>query len=272
MQSGGMSLLDLLIEVAFNVKKSVEKALKRPDAKEVKCIGAGGDATKKIDLIAEKTALRTLKKSGFKGVVISEEAGYVKMGDEKYVILLDPLDGTTNAIKGIRFYAVSIALAKEQRLSTVESAVVLDLGGNNLYTAEKGSGAYLNFKPVKTSSVKKLEEAVLGVDLSGKVAVTTAERATKLCALTKHVRHLGAVALELCLIACGALDAYVDFRNLIRPIDIAAGKLILEEAGGTVVDLNGRSLDAVVDVRNRLSFIACSTKELCFEIFKAIGV
>ncbi|RLE50732.1 MAG: fructose 1,6-bisphosphatase [Candidatus Methanomethylicota archaeon] len=262
--------LDLLIETALYVKKRVCRALKTPEAKRIEGIGASGDVTKKIDVVAEKAAIKALKEGGFNGIVVSEESGFVRMGDGNYLVLLDPLDGTTNAIKGIRFYSISIAFARERRLSSVESAVVLDLCSNDIYTAEKGGGAYLNFKPIETSKQTRLDDAVVGIDLSGKVSSSRIPDILKLCSLTNHIRHFGSIALELCLIASGALDAFVDLRNMIRPIDIAAGKLILEEAGGLMLDLDGKPLDCDVDVKNRVSFLACCTKELGFEILKVV--
>lgn len=267
-----MADLKLLVDAALAVKRSVSRAIKSPKARKIERPGAFGDYTRRIDLVAERAAINFLKREGkFDGMVMSEESGLLKLGNSNEVILLDPLDGTTNAIRGIGFYSVSLALARGWRLSSVESGVVLNLVNGDLYLAEKNGGAFLNSSPIEPSKAMNLDEAVLCVNLSGGCRQDHLEKASKLCALSRHVRSFGSASLELCHVASGLVDAFIDLRNAIRPIDVAAGKLIVEEAGGAVMDERGNPLDSLLTQEARLSLIACGAKQLYFEIIKAIA-
>ncbi|TET19883.1 hypothetical protein E3J74_05320 [Candidatus Bathyarchaeota archaeon] len=233
--------------------------------------GAGGDIMKKIDLAADKALITTLQDLDASCTLISEESGVKKIGSQpsNFYVTTDPVDGTTNAVRGIPFIATSIAVSKAPYLKDVEAALVSDLIHDITYTAKRGYGAFKNEKRVQASSTSTLEKAVIGFDLS---TVEKKEFITPLIRVlekTKHLRHLGANALELCYVADGTTDAFIDLRGKLRVTDIAAAYLILREAGGIMVTLEGKELNAPLAPTQRVSFIA-SANTLLYETIKKL--
>ena len=215
-------------------------------------MGADGTPTAKIDLVAEDAIIEVLKADGRSIRVISEELGEKVLGDSpEFSLILDPLDGTYNAVVGIPFYNVSIAAASPD-LSEISFGYVRNLAVEEEYFAETGKGAYLNGKtiePTKNTDLQKLCISAYGYRKN-------AARGRKLQSNIRRIRVLGSVALELCYVASGKLDAYVDVRNALRVTDIAAGQLILKEAGGAVTDSFGKPLDLPVNVVKRVEMVA----------------
>jgi myo-inositol-1(or 4)-monophosphatase len=147
-------------------------------------------------------------------------------------------------------------------LSDVDVALVADVMRNNTYTAEKGQGAYKNGKRIKPSEVVKLEEALVGVDINTFQARQFVEQLSEILKRTRHLRHLGANALEICYVADGTSDAFIDIRGKLRVTDIAAAYLILPEAGGVFTTPEGSKLNARLDPKQRVSLIAAANKSM----------
>ena len=211
--------------------------------------GAGGDISRRIDLVAEKTVIGALKKRGVDATIIGEECGRIE-GKKGYVIM-DAIDGTTNSSRGIPFYCCSLAYATDFRLNAVTHAAVIDLSNGDLYYASKGKGAFCNGKRIRVK--KPGNDVVVGMNVSG-IDDDVVERLAPVMKKANHVRLFGAVALELCYLARGMLDASIDLRGKIRPTDIAAAYLIVKEAGGKIHP-ESRRLDSL-DVDARLRFMA----------------
>ena len=232
-------------------------------------VGAGGDIVKKIDLVAEEALIATLRDHHVSCTLISEETGVRKIGPEPldFYVTTDPLDGTTNAVRGIPFMATSIAVSRAPYLQDVETALVSDLLHDVTYTAQRGQGALRNEHKIKPSSTSSLEEAVIGVDFT---TFKKKELATRLAAAlegTKHLRHLGANALEVCYVADGTMDAFLDLRGKLRVTDIAAAYLILREAGGLMVTPEGAEMNVPLAPTQRVSFIATANRSL-YEVIR----
>jgi myo-inositol-1(or 4)-monophosphatase len=227
-------------------------------------VGAGGDIKKKIDLAAEKALLDTLNEYKASCTLVSEESGTQQIGAEpsKYILTTDPLDGTTNALRGLPFIATSLAVSRKPYLQEVEVALVSDLIHNVTYTAQRGHGAFKNGEVIKPSKKVSLEDAVIGVDLNTIKAKQIINQMIRLFEQTKHLRHFGANALEICYVADGSTDAFIDIRGKLRTTDISAAQLILREAGGIITTPNGETLDAQLDAAQRISFIAAANKTL----------
>ncbi|HEX6067536.1 MAG TPA: inositol monophosphatase family protein [Nitrososphaera sp.] len=218
--------------------------------------GAGGDISRKIDLVAEKTAIEVLKKRGVNATIIGEECGRIE-GRDGYVIM-DAIDGTTNSSRNIPFYCCSLAFATDFRLSAVTDAAIIDLANGDLYYASKGKGAFCNGKRIRVKDHGS--DIVVGMNVS-KVGSDVIKRLSPAMARANHVRLFGAVALELCYLARGMIDASIDLRGKIRPTDIAAAYLILKEAGGKIYS-DGEELDKNLDVGTRFPFIAVAQDSL----------
>jgi len=255
--------LTLFKTCSRKMRKEVMPFFKSPEANFGFGIGAGGDMMKRIDLIAEKALIETIEKEGFSYTFISEETGVREIGDcpTNFYVTTDPLDGTTNATRGIPFIATSIAVSKKPYLNQIETALVTDLYHNVTYTAKRGKGAYRNGARIKPSELQSLNEIIMGVDFTHK-AWETASRLKLMLEKTRHLRHLGANALELCYVADGTTDGFIDLRGKLRVTDIAAAYLILKEAGGIITTLEGKELNAELAPTQRVSFIAAGNKRL----------
>jgi myo-inositol-1(or 4)-monophosphatase len=254
------------------MKKEILALFGLVEAKAGFGIGAGGDVIKKIDLAAENALIQTLQDYGVSCTLVSEEAGTRKIGSDpsSYYLTADPLDGTTNALRGAPFMAISLAVSKTPYLKDVETALVCDPIHDITYTAERGKGASRNRIKIQPSLTTSLEEAVIGVDFNTLKIHELMPRLIPLLEKTKHLRHFGADALELCYVADGKTDAFIDIRGKLRVTDIAAAYLILREAGGIMVTPEGNELDATLDATQRVAFIAAANKTIYAEIQKLL--
>jgi myo-inositol-1(or 4)-monophosphatase len=257
--------LKILVHCKDNVKVHIQPHLKnlgepQPDLGR----GAGGDPMKPVDLAAEKAIVEILRQHGVSFTLISEESGVKEFGEkpQQCYVTVDPIDGTTNLVRGLPFYASSIAISTKPALSTVFAALVTDLFHNTTYTALEGKGAHRNGKKITPSALTSLEEAVIGLDLNSYNVKEIAPQLTNLIQKTKHIRHFGANALELCYVADGLTDAFVDIRGKLRVTDIAAGFLIVKEAGGTITAPEGYALDVKLDPKQKIKFIASGNRQI----------
>ncbi|MEM3788684.1 MAG: inositol monophosphatase family protein [Candidatus Bathyarchaeia archaeon] len=266
--------ITVLIHCRDNVKKRITPLLEAARGQQQPSlgIGAGGDPIKQIDMEAEKAIVETLVRQGISFTLISEESGLREYGEnpnENYVIA-DPIDGTTNLTRGIPFYATSIAVSTKPKLNTIHTALVADLFHGTTYTAEKGKGAYRNDEKIAPSKQISLEDAVIGIDLNTYKAHEIAPRLTSLIEKTKHIRHLGANALELCYVADGTTDAFIDIRGKLRTTDTAAAWLIIKEAGALLTTPDGKPLNAKLDPKEKLTFVASANQQIHEKILSLI--
>jgi myo-inositol-1(or 4)-monophosphatase len=257
--------LKILVHCKDNVKAQIRPHLRnlgepQPDLGK----GAGGDPMKPVDLAAEKAIVEILQEHGVSFTLISEESGVKEFGEKskQCYVTVDPIDGTTNLVRGLPFYASSIAISTMPALSTVFAALVTDLSHDTTYTALEGKGAYRDGKKITPSALTSLEEAVIGLDLNSYKVKEIAPRLTNLIQKTKHIRHFGANALELCYVADGLTDAFVDIRGKLRVTDVAAGFLIVKEAGGTITAPEGQALDVKLDPKQKIKFIASGNRQI----------
>ena len=221
-------------------------------------VGADGTVTKYVDKIAEDAAINFLNKSKLKVNILSEEVGILDRGG-KYTFVLDPIDGTRNAYRGIPFYSVSLAIGKS-KMSDVEYGIVKNIPTGDLFIAEKGHGAFFNGNRIGTPEIpdkEPLSSLALGKNYD-KVTLTLAKK--------DKVRSLGSASLEMCMVAIGALDFYVVGKEYLRVFDIAASTLILREAGGFVTNIYGKELDMPFNLDERSSVVAACSKDLINKI------
>ena len=257
--------LQILVNCKDNVKKRIRPLLKtlrapQPDLGK----GAGGDSMKPVDLAAEKAIVETLQQCSISFTLISEESGVQEFGEtpEQCYVTADPIDGTTNLVRGLPFYASSIAVSADPALSSVYAGLVADLLHDTTYTAQKGKGAYRDGEKIEPSALVSLDDAVVGLDLNTYRVREIAPQVTRLIEATKHIRHFGANALELCYVAEGLTDAFVDIRGKLRTTDVAAAFLILREAGGIITTPEGKTLNAKLDPKQKLKFVASGNPQI----------
>jgi myo-inositol-1(or 4)-monophosphatase len=266
------SWLSILEVCSRKMKEEILALFGSVEAQTGFSIGAGGDVTKKIDLAAENALIQTLQDYRVSCTLISEEVGTKEIGSNpsSFYLVTDPLDGTTNAVRGVHFMAISLAISKRPYLRDVETALVCDPVHDVTYTAERGKGAFRNREGIQPSLATSLEEAVMGVDFNTLKIRELMPRLIPLLEKIKHLRHFGANALELCYVADGTTDAFIDIRGKLRVTDIAAAYLILREAGGIMVTPEGNELDALLDATQRVAFIAVANKTFYAEVQKLL--
>ncbi len=188
------------------------------------------DFVTEVDRQAEAVIIDTILKAYPKHAIHAEESG--TQGKSDYVWIIDPLDGTTNFLHGFPHYAVSIALRHKDKLV---QGVVYDPLRQELFTTSRGEGAYLNDRRIRVSKRKHLQGALLGTGFPFRENADLeqyTEILKKLFPLTAGIRRAGSAALDLAYVACGRLDGFWEFG--LKPWDIAAGALLIEEAGGVV--------------------------------------
>jgi myo-inositol-1(or 4)-monophosphatase len=257
--------LQILEECKTNIQKQITPLLKTLDKPQPNLgIGAGGDEIKQVDITAENAIINTIRQHRVSFTLISEESGIKEYGENptQNYVTADPIDGSTNLTRGIPFYATSIAVSTEPTLNTIHTALVADLHHGTTYTAEKGKGAKRNNKTIKPSKTTAIEKAVIGLDLNTYKVKEIIPQITALTEKTKHIRHLGANALELCYVADGKTDAFIDIRGKLRTTDMAAAHLIIKEAGATITTPEGKPLNAKLDPKQTVAFIASANQKI----------
>jgi NAD+ kinase len=249
-----LSVARALADAAFDAWTAVEH---RPDRHRTVGFGAGGNPTSQADATLEAAILEAAKGLGVS--VLSEEAGYVGHGSE-WLAVVDPLDGSRNAGRGIPLHCTSVAVGRTTTsgsLGDLQAGVVQNLVTADLYAAVRGQGAFLNGAPVRPRPFDP-GEVVVGVIAD--YASTEIDEAH--ARREHHLRDLGSAALELCLVGTGAMDAFVVRRPWLRVIDIAAATLFAREAGGAVLDpVTGLDLDMRLDLASRTGLIAAHSRE-----------
>ena len=193
------------------------------------------DFVTEVDQLAEAAIIDTLLKAYPGHSILAEESGV--QGDNPYRWVIDPLDGTTNFLHGFPQFAVSIALKHK---GVIEQGVIYDPLRNELFTATRGEGALLNNRRIRVSRQPGLEGALLGTGFPfrEKAYLDTYLATFKtLIEGTAGIRRAGAAALDLAYVACGRLDGFWEFG--LKEWDMAAGALLITEAGGMVGDMHG---------------------------------
>lgn len=199
------------------------------------------DFVTEVDKAAEAAIIEVLKDAYPDYGILAEESGLTpgRNAHVDYQWIIDPLDGTTNFIHGFPQYAISIALAKA---GVVEHAVVYDPNRNELFSASKGAGAFLNERRIRVSRRTKLQDALIGTGFPYRVfdhADAYLAIFRELSQKTAGLRRPGAASLDLAYVAAGRLDGFWEFG--LSPWDMAAGALLITEAGGLVSDLSGEA-------------------------------
>jgi myo-inositol-1(or 4)-monophosphatase len=237
--------LEIAIEAALEAGKLIVSKLNK--TKQIDYKGAFNLVTD-VDKASEQIIIGLIRSEFPTDEILAEESGASPNKSQRRW-LIDPLDGTTNFAHSYPFFCVSIGLEQEGERTL---GVVYNPVANELFRAEVGAGAWLNDEPITVSKVSRLEESLLATGFPPNTAEaeqTNLEHFTLLTAASHGVRRDGAAALDLCFVACGRLDGF--WERKLSPWDIAAGSLIVEEAGGKVTDLANRRMD--LDVGNVLA-------------------
>ena len=259
----------MLIDVSKQVFENIKDMAGTEEAAGDFGLGAGGDISRNIDVTAENTVIDYFKEQKFECVILGEECGRVELSpNPKGYIIMDAIDGSANAVRGIPFFCCSLAFATDDKLSSITDAAVTNLTTGEIFWASKGKGAFLGEKKISVQNKKPLYK-IIGINTSG----ASSEQLKKLEPVFQnhnHTRHFGANALEMAMLAQGLIDIYIDFRGKIRIQDLAAGYLLVKEAGGLILNENLEPLESDLSYETRLSFVTVANKEILDEIFSKI--
>jgi myo-inositol-1(or 4)-monophosphatase len=245
-------------------------------ARETGRRGEGGDRTLEIDAAAEEAVFRQLElvhRDGARFTVVSEERGTVDFGGDGLLVVIDPLDGSLNAKRGVPCHALSIAVADGPTMADVSFGYVCDLGPGEEWVAWRGQGARLNGTPLDRAAPERRRHGkleILGIESSDPRWVLLS--AAALADVAYRVRALGAIAVSLCQVAAARFDAMVTLRGC-RSVDAAAAQLVVREAGGHVAfPAFDDPLAAPLDLVPHSPVLAARTPESLAEVARVPSV
>tara|TARA_B100000524_G_scaffold82752_1_gene38139 strand:+ start:74 stop:814 length:741 start_codon:yes stop_codon:yes gene_type:complete len=223
-------ILNIMIKACEKASKVIIRDFGEIENLQVKKKGPK-DFVTKTDKRVEKILVEELEKSKKNYSFITEETGIIDNSDKENFWIIDPIDGTTNFLHGIPHFAISIALKNKKEII---SGLIFDPIKNEMFYAEKNAGSFFNNRRIRVSKKTELEECLFATNHQGAIH-------SKL-----NLRYTGSAALDLAYVACGRLDGY--FHNKINIWDVAAGVLIINEAGGKVNEINKFDMNNI-DIR-----------------------
>jgi myo-inositol-1(or 4)-monophosphatase len=257
--------LALCRAAAEDVRGVLAELPRRSDREPVVGSGMGGDETTAIDAAAERVILARF--DGLDGLtIVSEEVGV--LGDGATHVVIDPIDGSLNAKRGIGFFALSIAVASGPTMGDVDFGFVHDFGTEEEWTATRGEGATLDGHPLGGDLPKEQIE-ILAFEATRTVFI--AEKAAAVVDLAYRLRIMGSLALSLCHLAAGRIDAVCSLKPA-RAVDIAAAQLLVRERG-LAIDLPDAPpfAAAPLDLDGRSRVVAAGTPDVCRQLAHALS-
>ena len=219
--------LNIMIKACEKASKVIIRDFGELENLQVKVKGPR-DFVTNCDKKVEKILIEELSKSKKNYSFITEESGYIKKNDKENIWVIDPIDGTTNFLHGVPHFAISLALQSNDKVLV---GVIFDPIKNEIFYSEKDNGSFFNNHRIRVSKKKDLDECLFATNTDG-------AKKTNL-----NIRVSGSAALDLAYVASGRLDGF--FQNNLNLWDIAAGKLILEEAGGKINMTNNNKVEKI---------------------------
>jgi len=260
--------LELARACVADIEAVLESLPTRTEREPVLRAGMGGDDTTAIDAAAEAAVVARLEALGGDFTLVSEELGVRTFGEGGSVrVVVDPIDGSVNAKRGIPFFSLSLAVADGPTLGDVRFGFVHDFGAREEWVAERGGGAWLNGRTLDAPPPKETIEIL---SFEGTTTAYIAESAPALVGVAKRLRVMGSLALSLCHLAAGRVDAVCSLKPA-RSIDIAAGQLLVLERG-LAIELFEDPPFAVapLDLDGRSRVVAAATPGLCEAVAAAL--
>jgi myo-inositol-1(or 4)-monophosphatase len=258
--------LDLCRAAVTDVDAVLARMPTRAEREPVVGKGLGGDETTAIDKAAEDAILERIRNAA--GALVSEEVGRLG-GDGLPLVVVDPIDGSLNAKRGIPFFSLSIAVAEGETMDDVVFGFVHDFGSREEWTSRRGEGAWLNGEPLGAVRPKD-EIEILSFEATRTSLV--ASDAPKVADLAHRLRIMGSLALSLCHLAAGRVDAVCSLKPA-RSVDIAAGQLLCREVGLALdlFDVEERFGAAPLDLEQRSRVAAAGSVETCLRLAEALS-
>ena len=257
--------LEVCRAAVVDVQRVLEELPTRAEREPVVGQGLGGDETTAVDKAAEDAILARLR-SIDDITIVSEEVG--RLGKGRTTVVVDPIDGSLNAKRGIPFFSVSIAVADGERMGDVDFGFVHDFGSGEEWVARRGEGATLNGERLTARPKDTIE--ILSFEATRTPLI--ARDAPKVAELAYRLRIMGSLALSLCHLAAGRVDAVCSLKGA-RSVDIAAAQLLVLEAGLAIelFDDPRPFAEAELDLEGRSRVAAAGTAELCRQVANALS-
>jgi len=257
--------LELCRAAVADVDAVLARMPTRAEREPVVGAGLGGDETTAIDRAAEDVILARVREAA--GAIVSEEVGRLG-GEARPLVVVDPIDGSLNAKRGIPFFSVSIAVAEGETMDDVLFGFVHDFGSREEWTARRGGGAWLNGDALGEVRPKD-EVEILSFEATRTSLV--ARDAPKVAELAHRLRIMGSLALSLCHLAAGRVDAVCSLKGA-RSVDIAAAQLLCREVGLAIdlFDVEDAFGAAPLDLEQRSRVAAAGSEAVCGRLAAAL--
>ena len=256
---------DALLEAHHVLQHALSKGLTKIEGR-----GGFGDYSRQFDILTEKAIIKSIKNRLNRAYIVSEEVGEVPCEDPEFYVLIDPVDGSTNASRGLPFYASSIAVAKSPKMDDVIAAGVINHQTGKIYLGDEESGVTVNGSPPSMSKQVSLKDALVFADLSSlkkeeEDGFNPRDWCTAIITKARHARFFAAASLEIAYILEGKADAFVCVSRDLKVMDFCASAVLVKWAGGEYRILGGKG-DILLTENTRLGIIVASTNSLLEEI------
>jgi len=237
---------------------AIGKKRLRPFSTQAVRKGAGGDKSFPIDIEAEDIIINSLKSLGEPLSVLSEEAGVFDINGGGRLVIIDPIDGSKNAISGVPFYCASIAIADSDRIGSISAGYIINLLTGDEFWAEKGKGAFFNGEPITCQQ----DDINYFVAYEAQSSAGDLRRILPLLGAARKGRCFGSLALDLAYVAYGAISVFAGPTHS-RVFDFASGYLLVKEAGGVITDIEGACIDNIkISLHDRVTLLAAGNQIL----------
>lgn len=263
-----MDYIEVITDALLEAKRAIDSFLSEKRNDRVLGIGASGDPTYEIDKVAEDAILKSLRRSLPRFLALTEESGLIGSLEDRPIVLIDPVDGSTNASRGLPLFSSSIAIAEGDRFDDIVASGVLDLVHGDLIVGTRRK-VFHNGSPASPSRLTDLDRSLQCLD--GREEEGWSFVMDGVIKFLQHVRHprlLGSAALETAYVAVGKVDAYIQPWPRLRTYDCLPALYLVKEAGGALRFLHRLpSNPYLLDSARALAYVAAGSQELCDKIF-----
>ncbi len=229
--------------------------------------GASGDMTFPIDKLAEDMIIERFEKEGFSFNIIAEERGTKILKDNNLTLIIDPIDGSKNAVSGIPFFSTSIAITDGSELNSLKFGYIINLTNADEFYAQRGKGAFFNGEKIITQENEK--SIIVAFESSN--PYSGIQKILPLFKIASRVRCYGSTALDLAYLSIGAISIFVTATPS-RIFDFSAGILIAKEVGAFIRDLDGKPIETLpVKFDTKTTLLVCGSETLYSKAIKALG-
>jgi len=263
-----VDLLKLAEEALTVVRDVVQESIKCGWGLKPKSIGAYGDRSYAFDLVAERTIINIITDKLKNVAIISEELGITGSGNPDYYVLIDPVDGSRNASRGIPIYSTTLVISKSMNSKDIIVGGVVDHVSGDIYIGERDGSVVASGEKPKLTNVRSLKDSYLIVSMWSIRDERYRKWAEKIICNSSFSSFLASTALEICYIISGRVDGYVCLGPYLRPFDFLAPIFLLKLAGGTykILTVDGVADEIDLSAGRNFGVIAAPNEELAYEI------